>query len=298
MQPLRPGGKIALRGALLTALLAFPLLHGHLRYILSSVLEGFVAGQFTPPPIAALLEIPEEDRGASATASFVQGFERAADYVADAIVKGGVAAVDETIDRILDDSHYDGLYQQLVASVPWSAASRAQQSPADASQLEVPTLVRDRVVLALRLEFEVFRAQWRLMALSGIDGGESVRPPSAEALFNVSVPHQMRAAAIAYRIGEVCAMALSSGKLASSNELAVVLVEKWIHGTRTSLGVWAAILRGADSRAPEIDAQILPRSYLIDLERVHDEYREAQHGLAIALDEVDRTGLGFPVQES
>jgi hypothetical protein len=279
----------------LTVRFAFSLPHVYLRDILWTVLDRFVAAPFNPPPIAAILEIPEQDRATSASASFVEGFEKAADYVADAIVEGGVSAVDDTVDRLLDDLHYEELHQQLVASVPWSVASRVQQSPADASQLEVPALVRDRVALALRLEYEVFRAQWRLIALSRLEGTESARP---ETLFNASLPHQLRAAAIAHRIGEVCGMALSSGKVASSNELAVVLVEKWIHGTRANLGIWAALLRSVDPRVPEIDAQILPRSYVVDLERIHDEYLEAQRGLAIALDEVERTGSGFPVQES
>lgn len=262
------------------------------------MLERFVAAPFNPPPIAAILEIPEQDRATAASASFVAGFEKAADYVADAIIEGGVSAVDDTIDRLLDDDHYEELHQQLVASVPWSVASRVQQNPADANQLEVPALVRDRVALALRLEYEVFRAQWRLIALSRPEGTEPARPATIETLFNASLPHQLRAAAIAYRIGEICGMALSSGKVASSNELAVVLVEKWIHGARANLGIWAALLRSVDRREPEIDAQILPRSYVVDLERVHAEYLEAQRGLAIALDEVERTGSGFPAQES
>jgi hypothetical protein len=258
------------------------------------VLDRFAAAPFNPPPIvAAILEIPEQDRATSASASFLERFEKAADYVADAIVEGGVSAIDDTIDRLLDDDHYQELHRQIAASVPWSTASRVQQSPADASQLEVPALVRDRVELALRLEYEAFRAQWQLTALWRPEG--PTRPATTETLFSAPLPHQLRAAAIAYRIGEVCGMALSSGKVASSNELAVVLVEKWIHGTRASLGISAAILRSEDPRVPEIDSQILPRSYVVSLEHVRVEYLEAQRGLAIALDEVERTGSGFPV---
>jgi len=263
------------------------------------VLDRFVTAPFNPPPIAAILEIPQEERGTAASASFVEGFDKVSDYVAEAIADGGVTGVDDTIDRLLDDDHYEALYQQLIASVPWWVASRVHQSPADARQLQVPALVLDRVTLALRLEYEMFRTQWRVIAFSGLEGGnESMRPANTETLFGASLPHQMRAAAIAYRIGEICAMALSSGRFVSSNELAVILVEKWIPGVRASLGVWVGLLRLVDPRAPGINAQILPAHYVADLQHIHDEFLEAQRGLAIALDEVERTGSGFPLQEN
>lgn len=298
-RPVRVAGReFGLYGAPLKRQHAFSLPHLYLRDILLSVLDRFVAAPFNPPPIAAILEIPQQDRATAASASFVEGFSKTADYVAEAIVEGGVTGVDDTIDRLLDDGRYEELYQQLITAVPWWVAARVYQSPADATQLEVPVLVLDRVTLALRLEYEVFRAQWRVNALSGLEGGEPARPLNTETLFGASLPHQMRAAAIAYRIGEVCGIALSSGKFASLNELAVLLVEKWIHGARANLGVWVGILRLVDPRAPEVDAQILPTRYVTDLQRIHDEHLEAQRGLAIALDEVDRTGSGFPVQES
>lgn len=81
--------------------------------------------------------------------------------------------------------------------------------------------------------------------------------------------------------------AIQSGRI-SSPTLAKALVERWLHGTRSTL---ATFIMFAPSDVPE---EILPSHYLLNLRLLLDRDRAAARGAKIADDEVRRTGKGFP----
>jgi hypothetical protein len=258
----------------------------------------------SPPPLAAMFDTRPVD-GSTHFAHFVKAGEEIANYVAERVIAADVETLDEVVDRLLADDHYRRLYLQLMSTMPWAVVRRLEKRSSHAlTAWGVPPIVEDRVALALRIEQESARSFVRmtryiepsdLAELDDMAATSGPAPLSGRALYDAAMPHKMRAAAIASSIGQVCGFALASERI-TSNRLADALVERWLHGARASLGVITALLRAAGEQ-PEIDPVVLPRSYHLDLEAMADEHAEAQRGLAIALDELDRTGLGYPVEE-
>ena len=214
-------------------------------------------------------------------------------HVAERLSRVGVDDLDDAIDELLLDEEYVRQRGELSAMLPWNTIQEAiQNGPAPVP--DVPPSVQEAATLAAHVEYELIRHSMRVLGVLG-----SIFPPkppradldvdldSIRGLLASDMPAFMRAAFIAHRVGEVASYAIQSGRI-SSPTLAKALVEKWIHGSRSTLATFNMF--APSQLAPDI----LPQDYVMDLQTEFEKDRNAARGAAIADAEVRKTGKGYP----
>lgn len=226
---------------------------------------------------------------------YCESYEALSEHVAQKLI-GSVDALDERIDLLLEDLHYQRERRRVSESLPWRVLqdALANQLSVDTDVDNVPTIVADRVLQGRRLELRLFRLCLRLIAESAGRSGRipihsitSPRDAHPVLDFGDIVPTKVRAAMIAHKIGEVCGIALASGRI-TSTALADALVDRWLRGLSTFLALVAAML------GEDLGRLGVPDQYRLDPNELTEDFVQQRKGLVLAIEQVEQTGRGYP----
>jgi hypothetical protein len=226
--------------------------------------------------------------------AFFQADEALTAYVVDRLTKGDADRLDEQLDLILEDREYHQKRRALMSQVPWELVQTILETSREPVVVpDVPTIVVERVATARRLAYTIFRyiARHTMLRDTVTDRVPIFRPqplPTHPAMdLNHMVPYPVRLALISQQIGEVCGRALMSERIVSS-ALADALVERWLHGLWSMLGL--IVLEGMT----DADKVGLPDRYRFDRDTISEEFVEQRNGFVAALAEVEANNKGYP----